>query len=436
MSERDLTLRAAEKLLRVGKLDAALAKYHDVLAAHPDDHATAVVVAGLLYRAGRTDAAMAQFTAAADALAAEGETERAADVYKRIISARPDDEHALEQAARLAQEQENPTEARDYLLALADARTAHGNTPGALDALATAARIDPSPALLEQLFTAYVDGGQYDRAREYAVTATQRRRLARAFEDAGQVDAAITLLTELLAQDPSDVASVAQIARIFVQQGNATAAVEYLTDDMAGEDPEARLAIAEILCRGGKYDAGLELLERTVADHPDSIEPAGALAGAIAARAPEHGELAIRLVADSLCAQSRWSDAATALERFIAEKPDCIEAIVQLVEVAVDGHLAETAERAQARLANAYLANGSTAEAMAILEDLASRHPEQPMYATQLRQALVMAGETNPDTALQQRLTAAALTSRGKVAHSSNAAADHASTVVPFRAVV
>jgi hypothetical protein len=58
------------------------------------------------------------------------------------------------------------------------------------------------------------------------------------------------------------------------------------------------------------------------------------------------------------------------------------------------------------------------------------------MYATQLRQALVMAGETNPDTALQQRLTAAALTSSGKVTPSSRGAADHANTVVPFRAVV
>jgi predicted Zn-dependent protease len=267
------------------------------------------------------------------------------------------------------------------------------------------------------------------------MTAAQRRRLARAFEDAGQVDEATTLLTDMLAQDRSDVASVAQVARIFVQQGHAEAAGEYLTADMAGDDPEARLAIAEILCRGGKYDAGLELLERTVADNPDSIEPAGTLAAVIASRAPEHGELAIRLVANSLCAQSRWSDAATALERFITEKPDCIEAIVQLVEVAVDGHLAETAERAQARLANAYLANGSAAEAIAILEDLASRHPEQPMYATQLRQALVMAGETNPDTALEQRLTAAALTSGGKVTHSSKSA-DHANTVVPFRAVV
>src|SRR5690348_9646776 len=371
MSERDLTLRAAEKLLRVGKLDAALAKYNDVLAAHPDDHATAVVVAGLLYRAGRTDAALAQFTAAADALAAEGETDRAADVYKRIISARPDDEHALEQAARLAQEQGHLPDARDYLLSLADVRHARGDASGALDALVSAARLDPTPALLERLFTTYVEAGQYDRAREYATTTAQRRRLARAFEDAGQLEDATAVLTELLAHDPSDIASVAQITRIYVRQGNAAAAAEYLTADMAEDDPEARLAIAEVLCRGGKYDAGLELLERTVADHPDSIEAAGTLAGVIASRAPEHGELAIRLVADSLCAQSRWSDAAAALERFIAERPNCIEAIVQLVEVAVDGHLADTVERAQARLANAYLANGSAAEAIAILEDLA-----------------------------------------------------------------
>jgi tetratricopeptide (TPR) repeat protein len=439
LSDRDLTLRAAEKLLRVGKLDAALAKYQEVLAAQPDDHATAVAAAGLLYRAGRIDEAVERFTAAADALAARGDVEHAADVYRRILAARPADDHALEQSARLASERGDTTAARNHFVALADARLARHDQAGALESLTLAARIDPSPELLDRLFACCIDCDALEQARACATSGSQRRRLARALEREGRHDDAVVLLEELLEGDPHDAASAAQIARLFIRQGDAAAAAGYLTADMAGADPEARLAVAEILCRGGRYEAGLDLIERAVADSPQHLHEAGALAGAVAAHAPEHGRRAIRLVAESLCARSRWADAAAVLEAFIADVPDGTDAIVQLVEVAVDGNLPEIAERAQARLANAYLVSGSAPEAAAILEDLASRHPEQPMYVTQLRQALVLSGDGDPDATLRQRLAAAALaagTSPARQVEVPPTDLHEVSTVVPFRAAI
>lgn len=385
--DRDIALRSVEKLLRVGKIDAALAQYRDVLAAHPGDHGTAIAAAALLYRAGRVEEALTQFAAVADALAAEGDIERAAEVYRRILGARPAHEHAR-----------------------------------------------------ARLFTLYLEQGELDRAREFAVTPATRRRLARALDAAGQDDAAIAILKELVAQDPSDAAAAAQIARLLVASGNAVAAAEYLTADMAGDDPDARLATAEILCRGGQYENGLELLEQTVAEYPAAVAGGAALAATVAAQAPEHGWRAIRLVADRLCAESRWADAAMALEAFVDERPDCIDALVQLVDVAVDGGLATTVARAQGRLADAYLAQGSVAEAVAVLDDLAARHPEQPAYAARLREALARAGEQDPDAALRHRLAAAALTADSGILSASAArvepATDPTSTVVRFRAVV
>jgi tetratricopeptide (TPR) repeat protein len=345
MSDRDLRLRAAEKLLRVGKLDAALAGYQDVLDAYPDDHATAVIIAGLLYRTGRADDAIAQFTKAADALATCGDVDRAADVYRRILAVQPHHEHALEQSARIAAERNDFAEACTRLVALAGLRATRGNPAGALEALGQAS---------------------------------------------------------LLA--PDDLRVAAQIARIHLAEGDAAAAAPYLTGEMAGNDPDSRLAIAEILCRGGRYDEGLDLIERTVADHPACLTEAGALAGAIAAHSPDRGQRAITLVADSLCAESRFADAAAALDAFVTRMPACTDAIVRLVEVSVDGGLNDVAERAQARLANAYLETGAIPNAVAILEDLASRHPDRPQYVSDLRQALVLAGESDPDTVLRQRL--------------------------------
>jgi hypothetical protein len=103
--------------------------------------------------------------------------------------------------------------------------------------------------------------------------------------------------------------------------------------------------------------------------------------------------------------------AATALQRFVTRAPGCIGALVKLVEVAVDGDLGATASQAQEMLADAYLANGDIADGLAIAEDLAAREPNNPAYASRVRQAQEMLDGNQGDA------------SAGKSGH----------TVIPFR---
>ena len=61
-----------------------------------------------------------------------------------------------------------------------------------------------------------------------------------------------------------DIQSRARMAKAFVERGDAAGAAEYLTTEMAGDDPALQFAIAEIQLRGGRLDAAVTLVEQAI----------------------------------------------------------------------------------------------------------------------------------------------------------------------------
>ena len=64
--DRNETLRRAEKLLRQGKLDGAIAEYVQLVTDQPDDWSSMNALGDLYVRAGHSDHAVAWFTTVAD----------------------------------------------------------------------------------------------------------------------------------------------------------------------------------------------------------------------------------------------------------------------------------------------------------------------------------------------------------------------------------
>src|SRR4051812_45368944 len=95
--DRLATLRNAEKLLRVGKMAAAIAEYEKVVRESPQDWDSAITLASLQARAGQVEAAVERYRGVAAAVAAKGDHARAASVHERILSLRHGDEDSLEQ---------------------------------------------------------------------------------------------------------------------------------------------------------------------------------------------------------------------------------------------------------------------------------------------------------------------------------------------------
>src|SRR5678816_2216430 len=317
-AERQAAVRAAEKLLRVGKLPAAIEAYTQLVDEQPGDLDTALLLAQLHLRAHNVDSAAGRFASIADAWRLEGKLEPAFETYKKILAIRPADEHALGHAAALAITQGQTVEGRRYLLALADQQVARNDMAAAGDTLAEAATLDPSDTVLrERVFQMAVAAGNFTRAREHALTTSHRRRVSDALYAAGLRDDAIDLLHEALHHDPDHLPTVARLVRLLVETGDAIAASQHLSPGMAGADPEARVALVEILLRGGRSDESLEIARRTLADSPETVDALGRLAAAAAPHALDAALTLVDMVATQWTERLQWKPAATALQQFV-----------------------------------------------------------------------------------------------------------------------
>jgi tetratricopeptide (TPR) repeat protein len=384
--DRTATLRAAEKSLRLGKLPAAILEYTRLVQADPADSEAAMALAGLHLRAGDTDAAINHFTAAADALRAQDQLSRASELYARVLAIDAGNEHALGQAADLAGRAGDTAAAGRYCEQLADCQISRGDRAAAADTLSRLLALDPtSETTRGRIFNLSLESGSFERAREHAVTTAQQRRLAGALLAAGQNDEAAIVLRSIIDTNPDDRAAVVDLARVLVARGEAMAAAEIVSFDMAGDDSDARLAVVELLFRGGKPDAALDAAEQTLAADASTIDALARLAGTAASHVPGPAFALLEMTVRHWTRQSMWEPAASALQQFVARAPSCTDALVRLVEIAVDGQLTAAAAHAQEMLADAYLAGGSIEEGLAIAEDLVAREPGNPLHVARVR---------------------------------------------------
>jgi tetratricopeptide (TPR) repeat protein len=458
--DRNGTLRNAEKLLRQGKLEAAVAEYLRVVEDQPTDWNTANTLGDLYARTGQIDKAVEEFLKIADSLREEGQFVKAAAIYKKILKLKPDHERALLQAADLVASQGLFADARAYLNTVLEKRLAASDVRGAamarvrlggLDPSDYAARVEGARARLDmndvngavsdlraiaeelteksrfdeaiealrqaaavqpddeevktQLFDIYVSAEDFVHAGECASTAAQLTSLADSLELRERHDEMIEMLRRATQIDADDMPLRARLAKTFLARGDLQSAADYLTADTAGDDPQLLLTLAEIQLRGGKMDEGLALVRRLIEEDPARREDLAALGSNIATQAPEAGFAVVELSAEAAVASNDWASAAAALQEYVARVPSFIPALMRLVEICVDGGLEEMMYGAQAQLADAYIAIGSVAEARYIAEDLVAREPWERSNIERFRRTLEMLGEPDPDGIIAERLS-------------------------------
>ena len=99
------TLKDANRLLREGRVERAIAAYAAVLEEQPDDWQTANRLGDLYMQTGKTQEAVAQFTLVAQQLFDRGQMPKATALYKKVLKIVPDDDHARMQLGEIAAHQ-------------------------------------------------------------------------------------------------------------------------------------------------------------------------------------------------------------------------------------------------------------------------------------------------------------------------------------------
>ena len=458
--DRDATLKKAEKLLRQGKLDGAIAEYVRLVEEHPKDWNAINALGDLYARAGQVENASTQFQRIADHLYAEGFFPKAAALYKKSLKIRqdehtilrlaelaarqgvfvdakayyrqladrrrkrgdergayeiaiklgeldPSDVEAKIQAARAAQALDDPRQACTLLVQAADAYEKQKRVPEALATLADALALDPGDAGLRgRLLNGLVAEGRTDEARSVARSAAELLSVAEILERDGRQADALEVLTQAADLDASDLPLRIRVAKAWMAAGIVDRARRFLDAATAGDDPEMLMALARLELQAGRLDDGRQALNRLLAVQPERRDDLVLVGCELADSGLTTAAFAcVDLVADVALRQQDWGGAAAALHEFVTRVPNQIPALMKLVEICVDGGLESTMYMAQAQLADAYLSEGLGAEARVIAEDLVAHEPWVRANIERFRRALLMLGDEDPDAIIAERLS-------------------------------
>ena len=458
--DRESALKTAEKALRQGRIDAAIAEYVRIVEAQPRDWNSANALGDLYVRASQIDKAVAQYTRIADHLAIEGFYPKAAALYKKILKVKPSDEYALLQSGEIAAKQGLLADAKTAFKAVAEARRSRGDKKGAaainirigmldpedlearltgakaaaeigdtltalaefrevarkleaqgkpadsLNVLQLAYEIDPANAEVRgQLLNGYLQAGDTARARKVAEGPAALKRIASALEAAGQTDDMLEVLADVAKLDPGDLQVRAALAQAYAAKGDLGKARDYLNAETAGASAPLWLTLAEIELSSGRFDEGRAAVVKALSLDGSQRVAAIALGCTLAEKSGDAGYACLDAVADHALAEKDYAAAAGALHEFVTRVRDHIVALMRLVEICVDGGLEATMYEAQAQLADAYLGVGRGLEARIISEDLVAREPWNRANIERFRRALVMLGESDPDGIIAERLS-------------------------------
>ena len=457
--DRETALKNAEKAIKLGKVDAAIAEYVKVVESHPRDWNSANALGDLYVRAKQIDRGVQQFTRIADHLAEEGFYPKAAALFKKILKIKPEDEYSLVQSGDLSAKIGKLVEAKQYLNQVMERRKKRGDKKGAteiairlgtldpedLEARMAAAKLaiesgDTTTALREykdvaarlekidkfdaalvplkaaydldksddklrgRLFGAYL-GSDPAAARPLARGADDLKQVAESLEKAGKHDAALEVLGEISAADPANFEIKANLAQAHIARGELDKAKAFLSPETAGTNPLLWLMLAEIELRAKRASEGKAAVQQALRLDRNQAQAVIALACKLAESDQEAGYHAVDAVAEGALAETNFAAAAEALQEFTRRVPSHVVALMRLVEICVDGNIEATMYEAQAQLAEAYLASGRALEARIISEDLVAREPWNKANLDRFRRALVALGEGDPDAIIADRLS-------------------------------
>jgi tetratricopeptide (TPR) repeat protein len=398
--DREGALKSAEKALKLGRVDAAIAEYVRIVEAQPRDWNSANALGDLYVRSGQTEKGIDQYIRIADHLESEGFYPKAAALYKKIIKIKPGEEGALLQLGEIAARQGLLADAKQYFNQLAERRKARGDQRGAAELTIRLGTLDPADleARLVAARAASSIGDTETALREL-------RDVAARYGENGKTEAQLNVLVDIAALDPADQESASHVARAFVAAGDIARARPYLSAQTAGNDGGLWLALAEVLLTDGKLDEGKSAAAKAVRLEAARRESAVVLGCRLAETAPEAGYQVIDAVADAAVAAQDYAAAAAALHEFTTRVRFHLVALMRLVEICVDGQLEATMSEAQAQLADAYLEVGRGLEARIISEDLVAREPWNRANIERFRKSLVTLGESDPDAIIADRLS-------------------------------
>jgi tetratricopeptide (TPR) repeat protein len=360
--DREATLKQADKLVRQGKLDGAIAEYVRLIDEYPTDWNAINALGDLYLKAGNSDKALEQYIRIADHQFSEGFFPKAAALYKKALKLQAGHEHILLQLASVGERQGKFVDAKQYLKQVAKQREDRGEPRAAAECILRLGSM-PEADVESRIAGAHAAQQIGDGFRAVELL----KQAAQTLEKEKKRHEALQLLAEAADIDPFDTELRIRLAREFLSAGHLKQARVYLNFETAGDDVELLMALAMLEFADGREEDARVAVGRVLALAPDREPDIVKLADDLLAKARiESAYACVDAITDAALLQGDAAAAAAALQKFVTASPY---------------------QPAVAKLAH-------------IAEDLVRNDPASDAHADLLRQAFTLSGIPDADAAV------------------------------------
>ncbi len=229
-------LKAAEKFLSQGKINAAIKEYRQIVDNDADDLTTLNMLGDLYVRSGKKEEAVSCFERIAEHYSAQEFNLKAIAMYKKIERLRPGDPIVALKLAELYAAQALVHDARAQYLVVVDAYTRSGDNRKALDILHKIADLDPNNTEIRlKLAEGYL---KENLRRESAAAFVQA---ANRLHQTGAHDKALAAYSKALQLFRDDREALRGMLETHIARGTADEAAEVLERVVEGREDDNEL---------------------------------------------------------------------------------------------------------------------------------------------------------------------------------------------------
>ena len=229
-------LKAAEKFLSQGKINAAIKEYRQIVDNDADDLTTLNMLGDLYVRSGKKEEAVKCFERIAEHYSAQEFNLKAIAMYKKIERLRPRDSVIALKLAELYAAQGLVHDARSQYLVVADAHTRSGDNKKALEILHRIADLDPNNT---DIRLKLADGYLKENMRREAAAAFVQA--ANRFHQTGVQDKALDAYSKSLQLVRDDREALRGMLETHILRGTADEAAEVLEGIVEGHEDDNEL---------------------------------------------------------------------------------------------------------------------------------------------------------------------------------------------------
>lgn len=380
--EKGKVLKAAEKFLSQGKINAAIKEYRQIIENDPDDFTALNMLGDLLARAGENDEAIFCFSRIAEHYRDQEFRLKAIAMYRKIEKLSPGDSKTAKTLADLYAAQGLLVDARVQYLVVAESYSKAGQTKQALKVLHKIADLDPHNTDIRlKLAAGYLQEGMQPEAAKTFTEAASRLLENGAFEES------LAAYSKALELRPNDRVMLKGLVSAHAALGTAEDAAEILEEVVAAnpDEPELVSMLADAYIEaedpsGAERAIGL-LMEQDASNYRRYIEVAR-----IYLKAGNEAESARVLggIIEPMLAGREENDLLELVNELLARDPEHVASLRLLARIHWWQRDMEKLRSTLERLAESAEASGLTDDERYALTQLVRLAPEEQHYLDRL----------------------------------------------------